>query len=45
MFAGVIVTVSTLIAALIKKKRKFFSYIMKFRSGCKVIYEEGLPNI
>jgi len=30
---------------LIKKKRKFSSYIRKFRwgIGCKVIYEEGLP--
>jgi hypothetical protein len=28
---------------LIKKKIKFSSYIRKF--SCKVIYEEGLPNI
>ncbi len=34
------------VAALIKIKRKPFSYIRKFRrSSCKVIYEEGLLNI
>ncbi len=31
---------------LIKNKIKISSYITKFRSNnCKVIYEEGLPNI
>jgi hypothetical protein len=35
-------------SALIKTKRKFSSYIRKGNSecsSCKVIYEEGLPNI
>jgi hypothetical protein len=31
--------------ALIKKKRKFSSYIRKLSCICKVIYEKGLPNI
>jgi hypothetical protein len=31
--------------ALIKKKRKFSSYTRVEWSSCKVIYEEGLPNI
>ncbi len=35
-------------AALTKKKKKFFSYCLSGKSnriGCKVIYEEGLPNL
>jgi len=32
------------VAELIKKKRKFPSYIMKFRRD-RVIYKEGLHNI
>jgi hypothetical protein len=34
------------VATLIKNKIKFSSYIKKTEwSSCKVIYEEGLPNI
>ncbi len=42
----VLVYIYVFVSALIKKETKFSSYIGNSDGiGCKVIYEEGLPNI
>ncbi len=43
-FLSLLTSSSFVYCTLIKKNIKFSSYIRKFRSSCKVIYEEGLPN-